>query len=321
MDVSVIVVSYNTRELTLDCLRSVHRQTRDVEYEVLVVDNASSDGSSEAIRAAAFPGTRIVELPTNVGFARANNLAAAEARGEFLLLLNPDTVVLDGAIQEIVGFARRRPECGIYGGRTFFPDGRLNPSSCWRRSTLWSTICMASGLSAVFGRKELFDPEGMGSWARDSVRHVDIVSGCFFLLPRDLWRRLEGFDPAFFMYGEDADLCLRARALGARPVIDPAATIVHHGGASEPVRADKLVRVLSARVRLMRRHWAPRWARLGVPLVELRCMGRASAWRILSALGHPRAKASADCWTEVWRRRKEWASVPRPERAPAPEAG
>ena len=133
---SIIVVSYNTREMTLACLQSISEQTQ-LPHEVIVIDNRSDDGSADAI-AAAFPDHRLIRAERNLGFAAANNLAAREARGDFLLLLNPDTLVLRGALDRLVAFARKRPEARIWGGRTLYADGRLNPGSCWGRITPWS---------------------------------------------------------------------------------------------------------------------------------------------------------------------------------------
>jgi GT2 family glycosyltransferase len=130
-DVSIIVVSYGTREMTLECLRSIKEDTGGTDHEVIVVDNNSSDGSPGAI-AAEFPRFRLMVQSTNLGFAAACNLAAVDARGEYLLLLNPDTVVQGSAIDRLLLFARGRPEAGIWGGRTVFADGKLNPMSCWR---------------------------------------------------------------------------------------------------------------------------------------------------------------------------------------------
>ncbi|MEL6103970.1 MAG: glycosyltransferase family 2 protein, partial [Pseudomonadota bacterium] len=135
--VSVVVVSYNTKEMTLECLRSVCRET-SVPYQLIVVDNASTDGSPDAI-AQEFPDVDFLREPENFGFALANNKAITEyARGEYVLLLNPDTVVLDGAIDKVVAFARANPMARIWGGRTLFGDRSLNPTSCWRRLTLWN---------------------------------------------------------------------------------------------------------------------------------------------------------------------------------------
>src|SRR5690606_12119132 len=206
MDASILIVSYNTRDYTLRCLESVHRQARGVDHEVVVVDNASADGSAEAI-AAAFPTVRLVVSSENLGFARAVNRAAEDATGEYLLLLNPDTELVDDAVTTIVGFARGLGRDAIVGGRTLHADGTLNPTSCWKAPTPWSTFSRGIGLATLLPRSRWFDPESLGHWQRDSVREVEIVSGCFMLVRRETWRRLGGFDPVFFVYGEDADLC------------------------------------------------------------------------------------------------------------------
>lgn len=304
LDVSIVVVSYNTRDLTVACLDSILAETRTTAFEVLVIDNASSDRSAAAIRAHAL-GRNLICTGENLGFAGANNLAARQARGDFILLLNPDTVIGGGAIDRLVDFARARPEGGIWGGRTVFADGTLNPSSCWGRMTPWNLICRASGLTGVFPRFTVFNGEAYGGWRRDRVADVDIVSGCFLLIRRALWEQLGGFDPAFFMYGEEADLCLRARAIGARPMITPDATIVHLGGASERTRTAKMIKLLAAKVTLVRRHWHPWLQPLGVALLAAWPLSR---WLALTAAA-PFAATVADAamtWREIWRRRAAW---------------
>lgn len=301
---SILVISYNTRELTLECLRSVFDQTEPGTFEVILVDNLSSDGSADAIEAEFGTRIRLIRSERNIGFAAGNNQAALHARGEYLLLLNPDTVVLDRAIDRLLAFASRRPEAGIWGGRTLFANGTLNPASCWKRQTLWSVFCVASGLSSIFRNSSLFNPEAYGGWDRGTEREVDIVSGCFLLIGRNTWERLNGFDPAFFMYGEEADLCLRSRQLGCRPRVTPEATIVHHGGASERVRADKMVRLLTAKVRLIRRHWPVPTRDAGVRLLAAWPLTRSLAWRVRGIVGGARPAAAS--WTQVWQRRTEW---------------
>ena len=155
----MLVVSYNTREMTLACLRSLAAETR-VPHEVIVLDNASRDGSAAAI-AEAFPGLRLIASAENHGFALGNNLAAREARGRYLLLLNPDTLVLDGAVDRLVAFAGRTPEAGIWGGRTLFADGSLNPMSVFGDQTLWSLFCRASGLALAFRGSRALQPRGL----------------------------------------------------------------------------------------------------------------------------------------------------------------
>ncbi len=291
---SIIVVSWNTREMTLACLASLRAETVETDFELVVVDNASSDGSADAI-AEAHPEARLVRAEENLGFARANNLAARLARGRRLLLLNPDTVVLRRAVDRLAAFADRRPEAGIWGGRTLFADGSLNPASCWRDMTLWNLACRASGLTGLFPRSPVFNSEGYGGWARDDERPVDIVQGSFLLIDRALWDRLDGFDERFVMYGEEADLCLRARACGARPRLTPEAEIIHYGGGSQTERADRLIRLLRAKITLIRKHWGASRA-FGCFLFRLWPLSRG----LVGALrgGGP--------WAEVWRRRAEW---------------
>ena len=304
--VTSIIVSFNTRDHTRACLDSLHTQMRETDAETIVVDNDSHDGSADVI-AERFPRVDLIRLRSNIGFAAANNLAAKRASGEYLLLLNPDTVVLDDALERLLAFAEANPKAGIWGGRTVFADGSLNPSSCWRRMTLWNQFCRATGLASLIHNSAIFNTEAYGGWKRDSVRNVDIVTGCFMLIRRSLWEELGGFDESFFMYGEDADLCLRSRKLGARPMITPEATIVHHGGASEPVAADKQVRLHTAKVMLIKRHW-PAWKRpLGIGLMKLGAGLRASAGPLWRTLRRPALGESGRTWGEVWQRRAEWA--------------
>ena len=302
---SILVISYNTAEMTLECLRSVVAQTTG-DYELIVLDNASPDGSAEKI-AAEFPDIRLIASPDNHGFAAGNNIAAKEARGEYLLLLNPDTLVLDGAIDALMDFAQARPAAKIWGGRTLFGDRSLNPSSCWHRMNLWNVFCRTAGLTGIFRGSALFNQETFGGWDRSDERQVDIVSGCFFLIRRADWEALEGFDLAYVMYGEEADLCLRAeRQLGAKPRVTPEATIVHYGGASEAVRADKMVRLMKAKTTLINRHF-PAWQKpLARWLFGLWPWSRALVARL-------RGKDNGG-WAEIWARRAEW-------RAGYPDAG
>ncbi len=297
--VSIIVVSYNTRDMTMECLRSVMTETIDAPYELIVVDNASRDGSAQAIGTLG-DGVRLLALKDNIGFARANNLAAREARGELLLLLNPDTLVLDAAIDRLASFASANPTAGIWGGRTLFGDRRLDPTSVWARMTPWSMATRALGLDHAFPASRLLNPEGIGGWNRDSIRPVDIVCGCFLMIRTELWNALGGFDRAFFMYGEEADLCLRAQKLGASPLFTPTATIVHYGGASERTQAGKVEKLFRAKITLMRRHWSAPARKLGKLLLLAWPLSRLLAATIL------RRTSQATLWREVWHSRATW---------------
>jgi GT2 family glycosyltransferase len=304
--VSVLVVSHETRALTLACLASLGAQTT-IPHEVIVLDNASADGSPAAI-AAAFPEARLIESPANLGFAAGCNAAAEVARGRYLLLLNPDTVVLDHAVDRLVAFAAARPQAGIWGGSTRFADGSLNPASAFGDLTLWSLFCRASGLAVGFPASAWLNPEDYGGWDRASEREVAVVSGAFLLVSRALWQHLGGFDPAFVMYGEEADFCRRARGLRlARPRVTPEATIIHHIGASSAERADRDALILKAKATLIRRH-LPGWQRPpALALLALWPWTRMVGGRLLARLtANPRHAATADRWAAAWRRRADW---------------
>ena len=298
-ELTVVIVSYKTRDLTLKAVETLIDNSPGVAMRIIVFDNASDDGSAEAV-AASFPNVEVIANPENIGFARANNVVAAAASTEWLLLLNPDTETFPGSIARLLAFGKAHPEAGIVGGRTLYPDGQLNPSSCWKRMTPWTLLTAAFGLSRRFPHSPLFNAEAMGGWDRDSVREVDIVVGCFLLIPTALWRRLGGFDERYFMYGEDADLCLRARALGYRPMITPDAKIMHLVGASTPDRADKAVAVLRAKATLIRDHW-PSWqVPMGIGLMWLM-----AAMRGLGSLIARRPEQRARL-RRVWDERGDW---------------
>lgn len=305
-ELSIILVSFNTRAMILDCLRSIRDQAQRTKYELIVVDNNSDDGSAMAIRNE-FPDIKLIALTENIGFGRANNLAAREAQGRRLLLLNPDTLILDHAIDRLVAFADTTPNHRVWGGRTLFADGSLNPGSCWRRMGLWTLCCSLFGLSHVAPNSRFLNAEGYGGWRRDTIGYVDIVSGCFLLIDRDLWDVLNGFDPAFFLYGEEADLCLRAISAGARPAITPDATIVHYGAASSPSSIERHIALLKGKCTLIIRHWTPirraiGWSLfLGAPLIRWCLYGlaaRLSGRRQFERMSHD--------WAVIWRRRGEW---------------
>lgn len=311
IDITIIIISYNTKAMTLACLASVFKETQLISFEVIVLDNASEDGSAQAI-AQDFPQVHLIALQENLGFAVGNNEAAKYAKGEYLLLLNPDTVVLEGAIDKLYQFAieNESSHYGIYGGRTFFADGQLNPTSCWAKPTPWSLFCLGSGLTFLFPKSNFFNPEAYGNWQRNTIREVDIVTGCFFLLKKALWDEMNGFNPAFFMYGEEADLCLRVKAQkGLQPVLYPKAKIIHYGGASEKVRSGKLIKLFQAKILLMQYYWQPKWVGFGIAMLKLRILSRMFMYGLLVLLGFKNKQESYTTWKTVWKQRSHFINI------------
>ncbi|KLI64638.1 glycosyltransferase family 2 protein [Aurantiacibacter marinus] len=300
-EVTVIMVSYNTRELTCTAIDTLLRNAGDVTMDIIVWDNASEDGSADAV-AERFADINLIRSDDNVGFGAANNAAAKLAQTEWLLLLNPDTETHPNAVANLLAFAKAHPEAGIVGGRTVFPDGTLNIASCWNRMTPWSLFCNAVGLSRVFSSSELFNPEGIGGWKRDTVRKVDIVVGCFFMIRTSLWRELGGFSPRYFMYGEESDMCLRAAKIGYRPMITPDAQIMHLVGASSKRREDKVLRLMRAKATLIQDHWSNAARPFGITMLWLWIAMRRAGSALLG-LG---SGGSSELWKQVWRQRRAW---------------
>jgi N-acetylglucosaminyl-diphospho-decaprenol L-rhamnosyltransferase len=301
-DVSVVIVSYNTRELTLRCLgRLLDSRTADVSFDVTVVDNASSDGSADAI-AQAFSEVRLIRLTENVGWGRGVNRGAVASTGEYLLLLNPDTAPVGRPVAELHRFARQNPRHRIYTGRTLHADGTDDMYCCWGLPSLRGYLGFATGLSTVFPHSRLTNPEGLPGYDRRSVREVPAVSGCSMLIERELFNQLGGFDPQFFLYSDDIDLCARAAALGARPVVVPDAAVIHVGGASSSSEGQR-IRILRGKATYVRRHWSRPRARIALGLLKagvgLRAAGK-------TVLGRDRSRGVD--WVAVWHDRHTWSA-------------
>lgn len=294
-ELSVIVVTYDAPELALSCLESLRREIGAAGGEVLVVDNGSSSDLA-ARMALCFPEFLVTARTSNSGFAAAANLGAGMARGKLLLFLNPDTLVPEGAIEALLAFARSRPHAGIWGGKTLFADGGLNPHSCRRAPSLWGLLSSSLALDTRYPNSRFFGSSHYGGWCRDTERQVEVVCGCYLLIQRDLWERLGGFSPEYFMYGEDDDFCIRARRLGFRPSFTPQSVIVHHGSGSEASQERKICQLLAARAVFIRSHFSVFVRPLALMLLALR------PW-----LGRHMAKPQLqDLWARVWKKRDQW---------------
>jgi hypothetical protein len=253
-DVSVCIVSWNIKDLLRDCLNSLKQNAGDLRYETIVVDNDSKDGSADMVRAE-FPWVKLVEPKANLGFGRANNLAFQHSTGRWVLLLNPDTVVLDNAIEKLLKFADQHPDAAAVGGRTLKKDGKsLERSCCWGSPGMWPLFCKAFGLHIIFKNSPLFNREAMDYWQRDSVREVGVITGCCLMIRRSVYEKTGGFDDHFFMYAEETDLCWRMKDEG-KLLFCPHAQIIHLvGEAAKKSTSNRLFHINRALLKLFRKH-------------------------------------------------------------------
>lgn len=212
MKLSVVIVNRNGREFLGKCLRSVFDQTKAFEFEVILVDNGSSDDSVEMVQKE-FPMVVAVENLQNIGFAAANNQGAKLAKGEFVLLLNPDTEIVGDAISETVSFMESNCNVGIVGCRLILPDGSTQ-SSVRSFPSLWNVFCESTFLVLAFPRSRLFGRYYMSYFDYERTAKVDWVSGAFFLVRKEQFCKLEGLDKQFFLFSEEMDFCLQANRAG-----------------------------------------------------------------------------------------------------------
>ena len=230
MDVSIIIINWNTKQLLRDCLTSVYERVGDVDYEIIVVDNASTDGSAEMVKSD-FRQVILIENTGNRGFAAANNQGMAIAKGRYVLLLNSDTVVLDNAIANTVRFADENPQAAVTGCRVLNPDRTVQPT-CFMFPSLLNMFLSSTYFYKLFPKSRFFGRENMTWWDANEVYEVDIVKGCFMLVRREAIEQVGVMDEQFFMFGEETDWCYRFKKNGWKVIFAPVGEIIHYGGQS-----------------------------------------------------------------------------------------
>jgi GT2 family glycosyltransferase len=230
MKLSIVILCWNDLKVIADCLASIYSGTHATDFEVLVSDNGSTDGSLEFIRKE-YPQVRLIENGRNLRFAKGNNVAIRASQGEYVLILNPDTIIHDGTLDKLTVFADSHPEAGAFGCKILNSDGSIQ--ECVRPlPTVRSEWIAALGLGGLAHLSEWFHPGVYVDWKGDTERTVGWLAGCFILIRGDLLKRLGGFDEQFFYYFEDTDLCWRIWDSGNPILYTPSVAITHLGGQS-----------------------------------------------------------------------------------------
>jgi len=253
MRVSVLIVGYrNLRHLDA-CIGGAIRSMRGIDGEILFID-CSNDGSSDFVRER-FPSVRVLPFCGNLGFGRGNNHLAREATGDYLLLLNPDTVPQSDEIARLVRFADAHPSGGAFGGRCVFPSGEHDLGSHQPMLRVSGLVLTLLGLASLRG----------GALPLDAARpqRVEVISGAFMLVRRGLWERLGGFDELFFMYTEEVDLCRRIADAGFELWADPSIVMIHDAGSGDPDNPKKRLQLLRGNATFLRKHFGPVAASIG----------------------------------------------------------
>jgi len=237
MDISVIIVSWNAKKYLLDCLHSIVPELSNVQAEIIVVDNASSDGSPELVEKQ-FPKINLICNKENLGFAKANNIALEKSTGKYICLINSDVVIKEKCFDVLISYMDSHPDVGMMGPQILDTTGNIQ-RSCMQLPTLWNTFCTAIVLDKLFPQCRLFGGKEMTYWNHDSLQEVDVINGCFWIIRREALDQVGYLDGNFFMYGEDIDWCKRFQEKGWKIIFSPEAQAIHYGGASssnDPVR-------------------------------------------------------------------------------------
>jgi GT2 family glycosyltransferase len=229
--ISVVIVNYNVEHFLNLCLESVFKALEGIEAEVFVVDNHSSDGSAALVKSR-YPSVFLIENQENVGFSRANNQAILKAKGEFVLLLNPDTVLAEDTFSNCLSLMDQHTDVGCIGARMLDGSGTFLPESKRGLPTPWVSFCKAFGLSALFPKSRLFGRYHLSYISENEKTEVDVLSGAFMFIRKCTLDKAGLLDESFFMYGEDVDLSYRLQKTGFRNMYCPDITILHFKGES-----------------------------------------------------------------------------------------
>ena len=285
MDVSVVIVNWNTCNALKNCLLSVFEHQSALKLEVIVVDNASQDNSVAMVKSD-FPNVLLIVNSENKGFAAANNQGIAVAKGRYVLLLNSDTIILNNAVAKTVCFADSQPEAAVVGCRILNPDRSLQPS-CFMFPSVLNMLLSAFYLYKLFPRNRFFGRERMSWWKRNDVREVDVVTGCFMLVRHQAIKQVGAMDERFFVYGEETDLCYRFKKIGWKIMFTPSAEIIHLSGQSTKQMAPQMTLQLRASIlQFIKKHRSRLEYSLACALVWLFFALRTPLWFAKFAIKH-----------------------------------
>ncbi len=253
VDVSIIIVNWNTKDLLLNCIESLYNETHNATMEIIVVDNGSKDGSPVAVKSK-YPQIKIICNNENLGFAKANNIGIAESVGRFVCLVNSDIKALDEVVDRLVEYMDQHTEIGAIGPKTVNDDMSIRVNTR-RFPTLWNTICETFFLTEIFPNNKLFRGRTMTWFSHEETMNVDVLSGCFLMVRREVVEKVGTLDDRFFIYGEDTDWCKRMHINNWQVVFFAETKAIHYAGASSsaaPIRF--LIELTKADLQYWKKH-------------------------------------------------------------------
>ena len=231
MDLSIIIVNYNVKEFLQNLIHSIEKASTNLTKEIIIIDNASDDGSVEFIKEK-FPQIKLIANQTNLGFGKANNIGLKQAAGKYILLINPDTLVAEDTFEKMIQFFENNPDAGLAGCKILNPDGTLQLACRRSFPGPWTSFTKVTGLSTLFPNSKIFARYNLTYLDENKTCEVDAISGSFMMMRKEVFEKVGGFDEQFFMYGEDLDLCYRIQKAGVKVFYVHSTQIIHYKGES-----------------------------------------------------------------------------------------
>ncbi len=269
MDISIIIVNYNTEYLTRQTLQSIYDRKYNIDYEVYVVDNSSADNSVKMIQNE-FPQVKLIISERNLGFSKANNLALKQVKGKYVLLLNSDTVLLDDCLEKCIKYIENNKEVGALGCKVLLENGVLDHACKRGFPTPKASLYYMLKLDKLYPKSSKFGKYTLNYMSEDEINEVDAITGAFMMVRREVIAQVGTLDESFFMYGEDIDWCYRIKEVGWKIVYYPKAKIIHcKGGSSQKKRWKLIYEFHKAMYLFYHKHYARRYSFLITSVVYL----------------------------------------------------
>ena len=260
IDISIVIVNYRVKEYVVNLIESVEKAKRKLNLQIIVIDNNSNDGSLSYLKQR-FPLLTYIQNEKNLGFGKANNQGFNLARGEFTLIINPDTIVSEDTLQIMVNHMHRHPNCGACGCKILNPDGSFAPESKRSVPTITTAITKVFGLNTLFPKSKVFGSYHLGWIDENEESEIEVLSGCFMFWRTHVLQQLDGFDERFFMYGEDIDLCFRIQKTQFRINYVPTTSIIHYKGESTRKGDLRYVRIFNkALYQFLEKHYSSKYS-------------------------------------------------------------
>jgi hypothetical protein len=236
MDLSIIIVSYNTKDFLKACIESIYKTTKNITFEIIVVDNASTDGTVTILNKLQTENFKLIENNDNLGFSKANNVGVKKASGRYILFLNPDIEVHEETMEGMVKFMDENQQVGAATCKLIMPNGQIDDASHRGFPTPWNSFAHFSGLAKIFGKTRAFGGYNLGFMDLEKTHEIEALAGAFMIVRREAGEHVNWWDEDYFFYGEDLDFCYMLKRNGWKIYYVPQFSVLHYKGVSGGIK-------------------------------------------------------------------------------------